>query len=255
MIRRSFVETVLKSLAIVFFSTVFAVSAVTAKDKKKGDDEEEAPSNYESVNWAGYSGPKTGIAVLSFEDGINPAHIYEPYAVTNSEAGYSWPVGEGLANRMVTTLIETNRFDVVEREIAEAIFNLYKADVAKKIYVNGKQSRLPQVPGVRFFVTGSLTEILQSTEEKGIGITVGKLSASKEEETASFTLHMRVIDSQTGSVAYSKAITGLAKVKKKSLALTGSNAGFGLSKADNAKEQAIQKLLDQAIGDLIALAQ
>jgi len=231
--------------------TVFTVDSATAKDKKK---EEEPPAvNYEAVDWGDYSGPKTGVAVLTFEDGINPMHIYEPYAVTNANAGYSWPIGEGLANRMVTSLIDTNRFDVVEREIAEEIFNLYKTDVAKKIYVNGKQSRLPKVPGVRYFVTGSLTEILQSTEEKGVGISVGRLSASKEEETASFTLHMRVIDSQTGSVAYSKEIVGLAKVKKKSLSLSGSNGGLGLTKTDNAKEQAIQKLLDQAIGDLIEL--
>ena len=82
---------------------------------------------------------------------------------------------------------------------------------------------------------------------------MGRLSASKEEETASFTLHMRVIDSQTGSVAYSKEIDGIAKVKKKSIGLSGSNGSVGMTKTDNAREQAIQKLLDQAVADLIAL--
>lgn len=245
---------VIKKIAVLIMVTVLGASGAVAKDKKKDNSgEPPPPANYEPIDWGEYTGPKTGIAVLSFEDGINPAHIYAPYAVTNPNAGYNWPIGEGLANRMVTLLLETNRFDVVEREIAESIFNLYKADVAKKIYVNGKDSRLPKVPGVRYFVTGSLTEILQSTEEKGIGISVGKLSASKEEETASFTFHMRVIDSQTGSVAYSKQIDGVAKVKKKSIALTGSNAGVGMTKTANAREQAIQKLLDQAITDLIAL--
>lgn len=245
---------VMQTLAVVFLVSVFAVSNAMAKDKKKDESETSAPTTYEPVRWGvKYTGPKTGIGVLTFEDGINPAHIYEPYAVTNPDAGYNWPIGEGLANRMVTLLLETNRFDVVEREIAESIFNLYKADVAKKIYVNGKESRLPKVPGVRYFVTGSVTEILLSTEEKGIGISVGRLSASKEEETASFTLHMRVIDSQTGSVAYSKEIDGIAKVKKKSIGLSGSNGSVGMTKTDNAREQAIQKLLDQAIADLIAL--
>ena len=245
---------VIKKIVVLMMVTALAASGALAKDNKTDESgEPPPPSNYEPVDWGGYSGPKTGVAVLSFEDGINPSHIYEPYAVTNPEAGYSWPIGEGLANRMVTLMIETNRFDVLEREVAETIFNLYKADVAKKIYVSGKDSRLPKVPGVRYFVTGSLTEILSSTEEKGLGVSIGRLSASKEEETASFTLHMRVIDTETGSVAYSKQIDGIAKVKKKSIGLSGSNGGIGMSKTANAREQAIQKLLDQAITDLIAL--
>ena len=244
----------MRMAAVVSLVSVLAVSNVMAKDKKEDESAEPSPPKiYEPIDWGDYTGPKTGVGVLSFEDGINPAHIYEPYAVTNPDAGYNWPVGEGLANRMVTLLLETNRFDVVEREIAESIFNLYKADVAKKIYVNGKESRLPKVPGVRYFVTGSVTEILLSTEEKGLGISVGRLSASKEEETASFTLHMRVIDSQTGSVAYSKQIDGIAKVKTSSIGLSGSNGSVGMTKTDNAREQAIQKLLDQAVADLIAL--
>lgn len=246
--------SIFQKLAVGILVGIFATSSGFAKDKKKDDSGEPSPpSSYQPIDWGDYSGPKTGVAVLSFEDGVTPGHIYEPYAVTNPEAGYNWPIGEGLANRMVTLLLETNRFDVVEREIAESIFRLYKTDVAKKIYVSGKDSRLPKVPGIRYFVTGSLTEILSSTAEKGIGISIGGLSASKEEETAAFTLHMRVIDSETGSVAYSKQIDGIAKVKKKSVGLSGSNANLGMTKTDNAREQAIQKLLDQAITDLIAL--
>ena len=244
---------IFQKLAVVVLIGSLAVSNTIAKDKNKDDGEPAAPTNYEGVVWDEYDGPKTGIGVLSFEDGIRNEHLFHHIYGVNKEPHHAWPLGEGLANKMVSTLVATNRFDVVEKEIAEDIFDLYRVDVAKRIYVNGKNSSLPKVPGVRYFVTGSITDFVESTGEKGGGLSFKGLSLGKDEQSSSITMHMRVIDSYTGSVVYSKRIDGVAKVSTKSIGFSGSNVGVGMSKTDDATEQAIQKLLDQAVTDIIAL--
>jgi curli biogenesis system outer membrane secretion channel CsgG len=237
-------RTVIGTLGVM----MLACTAVQAKD-----DEPSGPTNYEPVVWDEYSGPKVGIGVLAFEDGIRDEHLFDHVYGVNKESDHAWPLGEGLANKMVSTLMATSRFDVVEKEIAEDIFDLYRVDVAKRIYINGKNSSLPKVPGVRYFITGSITDFVDSTGEKGGGIGFKGFRLGANEQSSSITMHMRVIDSYTGSVVYSKRIDGVAKISTKSIGFAGDNVGVGMSKTDDATEQAIQKLLDQAVTDVIAL--
>ena len=238
-------RTVIATLGMM----MLACTAVQAKD-----DEPSGPTNYEPVVWDEYSGPKVGIGVLAFEDGIRDEHLFHHIYGVNKEPHHAWPLGEGLANKMVSTLMATNRFDVLEKEIAEDVFDLYRVDVAKRIYINGKNSSLPKVPGVRYFITGSITDFIDSTGEKGGGIGFKGLRLGANEQSSSITMHMRVIDSYTGSVVYSKRIDGVAKISTKSIGFAGDNVGVGMSKTDDATEQAIQKLLDRAVTDVIALS-
>jgi curli biogenesis system outer membrane secretion channel CsgG len=149
--------------------------------------------------------------------------------------------------------MSTNRFDVTDKKIAKNIFELYSTDVAKKIYVNGKNSSLPKVPGIRYFVLGSITDFTDGSESKGGGIGFGGVKVGGGKSIASITMHMRIIDSTTGSVIYSGRLDGVAESKKGGIDLSGLGVDANFSASSKTPlGQATQKLLDSATDAIIA---
>ena len=201
---------------------------------------------YEAVVWPEYSGKKVGVAVLTFEDGLSDV----PEATwidADSGTQVHFGLGDGLSNMLVSTLLSTNRFTITDKKIAKKIFELYSTDTAKKQYVSG--TGLPKVPGIRYFILGSLTAFNDGERGAEGGVGFGGIKLTGGKKVASLMIHMRIIDSTNGQVVYSKPVSGVAEVAKGGVSI----AGFGSMNAFMASPlgQAVQKMLDTATDDII----
>ncbi len=202
--------------------------------------------NYTAIEWPKYSGEKVGVAVLAFEDGLS-AQPEANWLNADSGIQVNFGLGDGLSNMLISTLMSTNRFRIIDKKIARKVFELYSADTATKLF--GGAPALPKVPGIKYFILGSLTAFDDGSSgvEGGIGIGGVKLSGGKS--TAALTIHMRIIDATNGQVVYSAPVEGTATVSKGGISIDGVGSLSGFKAAPIG--QAIQKMLDKASDEII----
>ena len=226
----------------IMWMVSFIVIAPNMAEAKK-DKVVEPP--YEAVKWPDYNGPKIGIGILSFEDGLSP-HAGANWLNADSGIQVHFGLGDGLSNMLVSTLMSTGRFTIIDKKIARKVFDLYSSDTAKKLYVSG--TGLPKVPGIRYFILGSLTAFDDGNSGAEGGIGFGGIKVSGGKSVASLMIHMRIIDATNGQLVYSAPIEGTASVSKAGISIGGSSlSAFKAAPIG----QAIQKMLDKATDDII----
>jgi len=229
------------ALSVLILGLIFSgnvAQAAKAKDK--------VMPPYVPVVWPEYDGPRVGIGVLTFEDGLSD-DPETTWIDADSGTQVHFGLGDGLSNILVSTLLSTNRFDIIDKKISKKIFELYSTDTAKKIYVTG--SGLPKVPGIKYFVLGSLTAFNDGSEGAKGGIGFGGIKLSGGKSVASLMIHMRIIDAANGRVVYSRPVVGVQEVVKGGVSI----AGFGDFSAflSSPLAQAVQKMIDRAADDII----
>src|SRR3989304_3440449 len=146
-----------------------------------------------------YKGPKKRIAVLEFADKSG-----------NQHSGWH-DVGRGMSDSLVTALVKTNRFIVIEREqidkiMAEQSFGLSGAvnpDTAAKI---------GRIIGVGVIVTGGVTEFGVKESKMGGG-GLGRVfplggGGKIERNTAGVALDVRFSDTTTGQILLAEMSEG-----------------------------------------------
>jgi curli biogenesis system outer membrane secretion channel CsgG len=237
------ISAILSASLLVVACLLSPESALAQKDKIK-DKVIEPP--YTAIAWPTYSGTKIGVGVLTFEDGLS-AQAEANWLDADSGVQVHFGLGDGLSNMLVSTLMSTNRFTVVDKKIARKVFNLYSTETASKLFSGG--TALPKIPGIRYFIVGSLTAFDDGASgvEGGIGIGGIKLSGGKS--TASLMIHMRIIDATNGQVVYSAPVEGSASVTKGGVSIDGVGDLSGFKAAPIG--QAIQKMLDKATDEII----
>jgi curli biogenesis system outer membrane secretion channel CsgG len=229
--------------------TAFVIASVflglTAPVHAKKEKEDLIPA-YEPIVWPDYSGGKVGLGVLTFEDGLSDVPE-TTWLDADSGAQVHFGLGDGLSNMLVSTLLSTNRFTLIDKKIAKKIFELYSTDTAKKLYVSG--TGLPKVPGIKYFILGSLTAFNDGERGAEGGVGFGGIKLTGGKKVASLMIHMRMIDATNGQVVYSKPVSGIAEVSKAGVSI----AGFGEMSAFLASPlgQAVQKMLDKATDEII----
>ncbi len=230
----------LNIVLLIVFVLPLAISNQTFAQKKG------VMPPYESVVWPEYSGKKMGVAVLTFEDGLSDTPE-TTWIDADSGTQVHFGLGDGLSNMLVSTLLSTGRFTITDKSIAKKIFELYSTDTAKKQYISG--AGLPKVPGIRYFILGSLTAFNDGERGAEGGIGFGGIKLSGGKKVASLMIHMRLIDATNGQVVYSKPVSGVSEVVKGGVSV----AGFGSMNAFMASPlgQAVQKMLDKATDDII----
>ena len=146
-----------------------------------------------------YKGPKKRIAVLEFEDKSGHQH-----------SGWR-DVGRGMSDSLVTALVKTNRFIVIEREqidkvMAEQAFGRSGAvnpDTAAKI---------GRLIGAGAIITGGVTEFGVKQSKIGVG-GLGRVlpfggGGGIQTNTARVVLDVRFVDTSTGQILMAETALG-----------------------------------------------
>ncbi|MBI5193965.1 MAG: hypothetical protein HZA08_11060 [Nitrospirae bacterium] len=168
-------------IAIVFVISLVLVSTVSyAKDKE-------------------YKGPKKRIAVMDFED-----------KSSNQHAGWH-DVGRGMSDSLVTALVKTNRFIVIEREQINKIMNEQSFGLSGAVNPD-TAAKVGKLIGVGMIVTGGITEFGVKESKLGVG-SLGRVlpfggGAGMKTNTARVALDIRFVDTSTGQIMVAEKAEG-----------------------------------------------
>jgi len=141
---------------------------------------------------------QTRIAVVAFE---SPPQVEIDYQV-----------GPGLADMLITALVNQHRFWVIERTQLEQV--LMEQDLGLEGIVDiGTAAQASLVAGVRYLVMGKVTNFGFRGREAGIGAVAGGLLGKiggirGSKRNAQVAVDVRMVDATTGRIVLSKKASG-----------------------------------------------
>lgn len=189
-----------------------------------------------------YDGPKARIAVAKFEDKMSGtyAHYYR--------ADY----GRGMADMLTTSLFQTNRFIVLERQnIDKAIGEQDLAAMGR--IKRGTEAKIGELEGAEIMVIAAVTGFDPGVSGAGGGLgglfggTVGAIAGGFK--TARIALDLRLMDTNTGRILAATSTEATANTFSAfgggaGGGLGGVLGGFSKTPMETAMRAAIQEAVD-----------
>ena len=168
--------------------------------------------------------------------------------------GYHWwgnyDIGKGMADQVMSELLEDGTFRVVERKKLDTI--LAEQDFAHSDRADpgaAKLSKLGKVLGVRYIITGSITKF--GGEDKGKGGSLHGIHVGVGKAKTEVSVTARLVDTTTGEVLLAAKGEG---VSKKGGGFSFGKSGLGSYGQDSSdfKASAIGEAQEAACKDLVA---
>ena len=138
------------------------------------------------------SGLKKRIAVVNFED----------------KARYGNNIGQGIADMLVTALVESDQFMVIERAELDALLKEQGLGMSGLVTPQSA-AQVGKLLGIELIVTGSVSEFGEKKDKVGGGL--GSLSGFKlgvSSKTARVAVDVRLVNVNTGEIITAKTATG-----------------------------------------------
>jgi curli biogenesis system outer membrane secretion channel CsgG len=137
-------------------------------------------------------GLKKRIAVVNFED----------------KARYGHNIGQGIADMLVTKLVESDQYLVVERNELDAL--LKEQGLGQSGLVTQQSAaKVGQLLGVEMIVTGSVSEFGEKKSKVGGGIgSLGGFNIGVATKTARVAVDIRLVNTSTGEIIAAKSADG-----------------------------------------------
>jgi curli biogenesis system outer membrane secretion channel CsgG len=132
---------------------------------------------------------KKRVAVINFED----------------RSGYGHNIGRGVADMLVTSLVESEKFIVIERAELDEI--LKEQGLGQTGLVTPQSAaKVGQLLGLQRIITGSITEFGSKQDKVGGGI--GGFNIGVSTTTARVAVDLRIINVNTGEIVMAKMAEG-----------------------------------------------
>jgi len=132
---------------------------------------------------------KKRIAVINFED----------------RSGYGHNIGQGVADMLVTSLVESQKFIVIERAELDEI--LKEQGLGQTGLVTPQSAaKVGQLLGLQRIITGSITEFGSKQDKVGGGI--GGFDIGVSTTTARVAVDLRIVNVNTGEIVMAKSAEG-----------------------------------------------
>ncbi|HDH15726.1 MAG TPA: hypothetical protein ENG90_04500, partial [Gammaproteobacteria bacterium] len=163
------------------------------------------------ASYPSYHGPKQVVAVLPFANRVK--NVYG-----------SWQLGEGLAEILVTELVKSGRFLVVERESIRGIISEQELGLSGLVRKE-TAVKTGQMSGAQFYIKGAITEF--NDQAGGGGITLGFKGGEVggKTRTAYVGIDVRIVDNTTGQIYASYNASAKARSTGASLSTNLTNFG------------------------------
>ncbi|HRN60509.1 MAG TPA: CsgG/HfaB family protein [Chiayiivirga sp.] len=130
-----------------------------------------------------------------------------------NESGAGWwggGVGWELSGMLANELAATRSFSVVERSKLEAVLNEQDLGASGRVRA-GTSAKIGQLTGAQYLVMGTVTSYEENVKDTGGGISYRGISLGGKSENAYVAVDIRVVDTTTGEIAYTRTIEGNAK--------------------------------------------
>lgn len=156
----------------------------------------------------------------------------------SNQSGAGWwrgGVGYELADMLANELSATRAFRVVERDQLRAVLDEQNLAASGRM-APGEGAQIGQLTGAQFLVTGIVSAYEEQTSSTGGGISFGGVSVGGKSSRAYLAIDLRVIDTTTGEVAFTRTVEGTSKGGGMSLGVY--RGGFGGNLASENKTPA-----------------
>lgn len=178
-------------------------------------------------------GPKKLIAVADFENKTNWSGQVN--------------LGTGMADQLITSLMNTGRYIVLERENIQGVLREQDFGASGRTTSEGG-AKIGQISRAQILIQGSITEF-GSTESSGGGIAIQGFSFGGSQSTAQVGIDVRIYDTTTGHVLASKACRGVASASGSSIGYAGGDFGFATGgEAKTPMDFAVRDAIQMAVG-------
>ncbi|MEW6086752.1 MAG: CsgG/HfaB family protein [bacterium] len=191
-----------------------------------------------------YAAGKKKICVMDLEDKAEGQH-----------SGWHNP-GKGMADMLVTALVKSNKFLVIEREQMEKVMN--EQSIGQSGAVNPQTAaKIGQILGVSYIITGSITEFGVKESKLGVG-NLGRVLSfggglDAKTNKAVVALDLRMINTTTAEIL--KAVKGEGEEKSTGVAIdldVAPSVDFGKEGFDETViGKAVRKAVDMAAKEII----
>ena len=155
-------------------------------------------------------------------------------------------VGRGMADMLVTSLVKSGRYRVIERQEIEQIINEQQLGQSGMVTVQSA-AKVSQLLGVEIAIIGSVTEFGQQRSDTGgrvkrIGVGISKMGAT-------VGIDIRFINTTTGEILTAENIR--TQKSKKSLSI--STPKFAFKNKNKFDDSLVGKATREAIEDIMKL--
>lgn len=161
-----------------------------------------------------YAGPKQVVAVLPFDNRVK-------------DIPQSWNLGGGLAEILITELLESDRFLLVERDSIQDIVREQELSMSGLVRQENAVAA-GNLAGAQFMIKGAITEFNAEAGGGGLTVSFREAEAGSKTRTAYVGIDVRIVDNLTGQIHASYHSTGTARS-------TGLSLAAAFKGADNVK--------------------
>jgi curli biogenesis system outer membrane secretion channel CsgG len=133
-------------------------------------------------------------------------------------------VGRELAGMLTNELAGTGKFKMVEREKLDAV--LEEQDLADSGRISKKSgAKIGKLTGAKYLVIATLSAFEENVSGGGGGLSFRGISVGGKKEDAYLAVDLRVVDTTTGEVEFTRSVE--ARATSKGLAVGVYRGGFG----------------------------
>jgi len=183
-------------------------------------------------------GPKKLIAVADFENKTNWSGQVN--------------LGTGMADQLITALMNTSRFMVLERQSIEAVLNEQNFGASGRATSEGG-AKIGDMNRAQILIQGAITEFEQNTTGGQGAVNIQGVTFATSQATAHVAVDVRVYDTTTGQILASKACKGTAKASGGGIGYADKDFGFMAGgEARTPLDFAVRDAITQAV-DFIVL--
>ena len=173
-----------------------------------------------------------------------------------NETSISWwnaEVARDLTDMLTNELAATNKFKMVERAKLDKVLD--EQDLADSGRIKKSTgAKIGQLTGAQYLVVASVTAFETQTRGTGGGVSFRGISVGGKKEDAYLSVDLRVIDTTTGEIEYSRSIEGRASSGGMSVGLYRGGFGGSLSKYENTPTGKAIRAAVVEISDYLACA-
>ena len=225
-------------LTLAVFGFAMAAPAYDALTGDRSDDNSDRPVKKKDVQaepaYPPYHGPKKRIAVTKFENKVTGMYG-------------NWNLGEGFSEMLITELVKTDRFVVVERHSLQDI--LGEQELGQSGLVRKETAaRVGQVLGAQMIVRGVVSEFEQRESGGDSDFKYKGFSLGAKTSQAHVGIDIRLIDTTTGQILHSHNAVGNAQTSALKFGVEKGETDFNI---EGFKNSPLGEATRQAIHDAV----
>ena len=221
----------IRVIGIIIICLIFIISFNSAAEDKKEkmkELQEEILNNSEQIKSAEHNVTTSTqlLASLSEPEDKSAVAVFKMVDKTGErKATGASVVSQGATDMLITALVRSRHFEVLDRVVDNNI--MQEQDLQKNnLLSSGDNPSVNQLKGADYFITGAVTEYQVDKKTGGIGIAIAGLGGSSEYAVAKTAIDLRIIDSTSGEVVWSRSLKDEIrgeKVNLQAFSFMGSN--------------------------------